>query len=249
VLVVTFDIDWAPDFAIDAAAAQLRAAGVRATWFVTHASPAVDRLRESPDLFELGIHPNFFAHSSHGDSLEEVLDHVKRLVPEARSIRSHGLYHSSRVLAAIARDDRLEVDSSIFLPGHPHLRPVPLRLGGHSITRIPYFWSEEYEWELERPNWSLDPIVAGEGLKVLNFHPIHVFLNSADGAPYQALKAAAPSLPDVDVALAQSKVNPGSGTRTLFDRAVDHLRREGTSRTLVDVARATNDRSPSASGT
>jgi hypothetical protein len=237
VLVITFDIDWAPDFAIDAVAEELRSAGVRATWFVTHASPAVDRLRESPDLFELGVHPNFFPQSSHGDSVGEVLDHVKRLVPEARSVRSHGLYHSSRVLAAIARDQELEVDSSVFLPGHLHLRPVTLRLGGGSITRVPYFWTEEYELEQERPDWSLAPILPGDGLKVLDFHPIHVFLNSADGAPYRALKASTPYLPDVDVALAESIVNPGPGTRTVFDQAVEHLRREGRSATLLDVAR------------
>ncbi len=236
-LVITFDIDWAPDFAIDACAAQLRSAGVRATWFVTHASPAVDRLRESPDLFELGIHPNFFEQSSHGDSIDEVLDHVKGLVPEARSVRSHGLYHSSRVNAAIARDEQLEVDSSVFLPGHLHLRPVPHQLAAGTITRIPYFWSEEYDFELDDPAWSLDPILPGEGLKVLDFHPIHVFLNSADTGPYRAVKALTPYLPDADVALAERAVNPAPGTRTVFDQAVEHLQREGRSAKLVDVAR------------
>jgi hypothetical protein len=234
-LVITFDIDWAPDFAIDAVADELRSAGVRATWFVTHASPAVDRLRENADLFELGVHPNFFPQSSHGDSVDEVLDHVKRLVPEARSLRSHGLFHSSRVLAALAKDPQLEVDSSVFLPGHPHLRPVPLRLGGGSITRVPYFWTEEYEMEQEHPDWSLTPILPGEGLKVLDFHPIHVFLNSADATPYSELKASTSYLPDVDPALAERQVNPGPGTRAVFDQAVDHLRRQGQSATLVDV--------------
>lgn len=35
--VITLDIDWAPDFVIDAVAEQLVQAGVWATWFVTHA--------------------------------------------------------------------------------------------------------------------------------------------------------------------------------------------------------------------
>ncbi len=63
---ITLDVDWAPDFMIDAAAQALVDREVKATWFVTHASPAVERLREHPDLFELGIHPNFLAGSSHG---------------------------------------------------------------------------------------------------------------------------------------------------------------------------------------
>jgi hypothetical protein len=235
-LAITLDIDWAPDFAIIAAADRLREAGVRATWFVTHESPAVDALRESPELFELGVHPNFFEGSSHGDSLEEVLAHVKGLVPDARSLRSHGLYQSSRVLAAIARDERLEIDASLFLPGHPHLRPVRQWLLGTTITRIPYFWSEDHEMERAGPTWSLGDLLAVEGLKVLNFHPIHVFLNSATGAPYSALRASSASLQSAERAVAEGHVNPRLGTRTVFDEAVEHLWRIGASPTLSDIA-------------
>lgn len=235
-LAITLDVDWAPDFAIEAAAARLRDAGVCATWFVTHASPAVDRLRERPDLFELGVHPNFFPASSHGDSLDEVLAHVKALVPEALSVRPHGLYQSSRVLAAIARDERLRVDASLFLPGHPHLRPVRQWLLGTSITRIPYFWSEDHEMGRDEPAWSLEPLLADDGLKVLNFHPIHVFLNSADEAPYRALQASSRSLLDADQAVAERHVHGGAGTLTVFEQAVEHLRRAGTSKTLAQIA-------------
>ena len=63
-IALTFDIDWAPDWAIDLTAGILREREVRATWFVTHESPAVDRLREDSELFELGIHPNFLPGST-----------------------------------------------------------------------------------------------------------------------------------------------------------------------------------------
>ena len=65
-VVLTLDTDWAPDFVIDFVAKQLVAYQVRATWFVTHASPAVERLSQHSDLFELGIHPNFLPGSTHG---------------------------------------------------------------------------------------------------------------------------------------------------------------------------------------
>jgi hypothetical protein len=236
--VITLDIDWAPEFAIDAVAARLRDATVRATWFVTHATPAVDRLREAPELFELGVHPNFFAGSSHGTSIDEVLAHVKALVPEARSTRSHGLYQSSQLLAAIARDDRLDVDVSLFLPGHQHLRPVTQRLLGTAITRVPYCWSDDHEMEEERPTWSLAALPSGEGLKVLNFHPIHVFLNAASTAPYRALQASGGLLPAASRADAERHVEPGSGTGTLFDAVVERLRGQGTSATISDVVRS-----------
>src|SRR4051794_10356042 len=94
-LVVTLDVDWAPDFMIDAAAAALVQHGVRATWFVTHASPAIDRLGERPDLFELGIHPNFREGTTHGD---DPIAHLLEIVPGARCARTHSLLQSTPLL-------------------------------------------------------------------------------------------------------------------------------------------------------
>ena len=56
---ITVDIDWAPDSAISKTINYLIDNEVRATWFITHASPEVERLKEYPHLFELGVHPNF----------------------------------------------------------------------------------------------------------------------------------------------------------------------------------------------
>ena len=58
VAALTFDIDWAPDWMIEEVASILIEHNVKTTWFVTHASPAIDKLRQMPELFELGIHPN-----------------------------------------------------------------------------------------------------------------------------------------------------------------------------------------------
>src|ERR1035441_3475149 len=82
-IAISMDVDWAPDFAIDFVAERLIASRVRATWFVTHRSPAIERLRQHRDLFELGIHPNFLPGSSHGDSPAAVLQHCMGLVQDA----------------------------------------------------------------------------------------------------------------------------------------------------------------------
>ena len=78
---ITLDIDWAPEVVIDWMAQVLIDANVRATWFVTHESQAVNRLRRRSDLFESGIHPNFMAGSSHGATPIAVLRHCLDLVP------------------------------------------------------------------------------------------------------------------------------------------------------------------------
>lgn len=46
---LTLDIDWAPDFIIDEVVSILVKNNVKATWFITHNSPAIDRLRLFPE--------------------------------------------------------------------------------------------------------------------------------------------------------------------------------------------------------
>src|SRR5260370_36233031 len=90
-LVLTLDIDWAPDFVIDHVAQRLIEHQVCATWFVTHASPAVDRLRRRPDLFELGIHPNFFPGSTQSQEPRQDLKFCLDLDSQPRRLRFPGL--------------------------------------------------------------------------------------------------------------------------------------------------------------
>ena len=55
---ITLDVEWAPDFVIDAVANTLVSNGVKATWMVTRDSPAIRRLTRHDELFKRGIHPN-----------------------------------------------------------------------------------------------------------------------------------------------------------------------------------------------
>jgi len=116
---LTFDVDWAHDAVVNHSIDLVERAGVAATWFVTHATPALNRLRENP-LFELGIHPNFLpllmtGDRAKGDTAEEVLDRLMAVVPEARSVRSHSLVQSGRLLQ-LFRDKGLTHDANTFVP-------------------------------------------------------------------------------------------------------------------------------------
>lgn len=222
-VVLTLDIDWAPDCAVDWIAARLAEAEVRATWFVTHRSDAVERLRDRPDLFELGVHPNFLPGSSHGASAEAVLDHCLALVPDATSLRSHALVQSTPLLAAIMATP-ITTDVSLFLPYAAGLRPVEYRVAGRTLWRLPYFWEDDDEMEQDAPNWSLGPLLGiGEGLKIFDFHPIHVYMNAADMSPYRALAGRGARLQDACEADVAGLVRPGEGTRSLFLELVEHL--------------------------
>jgi hypothetical protein len=235
-VVLTFDVDWAPDFMIDAIARDLADRDVKSTWHVTHASPAIDRLRERPDLFELGIHPNFLAGSSHGDTVAEVLRNCMSIVPEATTMRSHALVQSSPILSAVIESTPIRCDSSVLLSGARHLAPTGFPHAEGPLLRIPYFWEDDVEMLRAGPCWALGEDGAPPGLRVYDFHPVHVFLNAGDLRPYHALRRLG-ALSEVSEQQAADFVQPGQGAGTLLLELADHLAVHG-SRTLRDVATA-----------
>jgi hypothetical protein len=191
--VITIDIDWAPDHMIDFMANVLIESRVSATWFATHRSPAVDRLEEQPELFELGIHPNFLPGSSHGTSVEEVLKHMKGLFPDAISTRSHGVYHTGRLAALIAKDSTLNIDSTFFMPEAKEVQPCYHEIESGGFYKVPFVWADDYELGLQQPNWSVDRLLQGSGTRVFMFHPVHVWHNTPSLEVYRSLAAHDPA--------------------------------------------------------
>jgi hypothetical protein len=235
-VVLTIDIDWAPDFTIDFVAEQLISRQVRATWFVTHMSPAVARLKQCPNLFELGIHPNFLPGSTHGDTSDAVLRHCMTLVPEASSVRTHLLVQSTLLLRQILAQSRITTDVSLFLPGTPHIHPVEWLWRRRTLLRIPYFWADDFEMERNIPSWRLAPhLGVGKGLKVFAFHPIHVYLNSADIEIYQTLKNRVPKISEASPDVLNPYIQTGEGTYALFKEVTAYLAAHGPSVCIQDI--------------
>jgi ubiquinone/menaquinone biosynthesis C-methylase UbiE len=231
--ILTFDVDWAPDYMIDFAADILVEAKVRSTWFVTHRSPAIDRLRQRPELFELGIHPNFLPGSSHGETPARVLEECLSIVPEAQSLRTHSLVQSTPLLCEVMQSTPISVDASLFLPGQTRVEPFRFEWDGHSLLRVPFHWEDDHEMAAAAPRWKLPAgRAAGE---VFNFHPIHVYLNSADMKAYGSLKGRFSKVTDIDRASADAVANKGQGTRSVFTEVVNRIRAAGDSVRLADL--------------
>lgn len=220
-LAITIDLDWAPDAAIDAVAARLIAAGLPATWFVTHASPAVDRLLGHPALFELGIHPNVQPGSTHGPTPEAVLDHLLGVVSRPVASRSHGLVTPAALLAGLVARG-IGIDSSVFVPDTPGLRPFRQHTPRGDLWRVPVAWADDHEllapcFDSASAARALDP----GGVRVLLFHPIHIALNSRSHEDYTAFKARHPSLDGLDGAALAAEAAPGDGIASMFEEALD----------------------------
>lgn len=182
---LSFDQDWAPPWATLALHEALAAAGLRGTLFVTHDCPSLAALRAAGRL-ELGWHPNFLPGSSHGATVEEVLDTCALLVPEAAGARAHGLMRGTSLLLAY-RDRGLLYDAADLRDGAPGHAPFVSWTG---LARLPIWFEDDVHLRRGLP-CTLEALdLASPGLRVMNFHPVLVALNAADLDGYAGLKAA-----------------------------------------------------------
>lgn len=177
----TFDIDWACDEVLAYTIDLVEEAGVCAKWFVTHDTPLLKRLRENPK-FELGIHPNFNnilaakPDTNNGKSAEEIVDNLLALVPEATSVRSHSMAQSSALLQ-LFRDKGFTHDCNHFIPYHTGMELCPWSLW-NGLIKVPYFWEDDVSALYGDDFGVVVELTQRRGLKVFDFHPIHVFLNT-----------------------------------------------------------------------
>ena len=181
-LFLTIDIDWAHDEVLSDTIDLVDQAGVYATWFVTHDTPGLERLRANP-RYELGIHPNFnwllAGDARQGADAREVVARLQAIVPEARCVRSHSMAQSTGLLQVFA-DAGLTHDANHFIPAAAGIPLKPWRLW-NGMVRIPYDWEDDVTCAYEEMAMAA-PGVAETGrmggLHVFDFHPIHVFLNT-----------------------------------------------------------------------
>ena len=89
--------------------------------------------------------------------------------------------------------------------------------------------------ECSDASWRLDSILWLEGLKILDFHPVHVFLNCPTGDAYDAYKRRGLAGADAESAVRVLK-QTGEGPATMFAEALDHLAARGGGERIGDLA-------------
>lgn len=183
---ITFDIDWCSDEVLSFTLDILEKRKVRATFFVTHETPLLEKMRGNENI-ELGIHPNFNpllnGEFRYGKNVNEVVGSFKKIVPEAVSVRSHSLAQSSPILNSFEKNE-LIFDCNTFIPQSSSIPLKPWKYWSQTLIKIPFFWEDDvhcmYNWD-----WNIANILRTNGLKVFNFHPIHVFLNTEHLSRYE----------------------------------------------------------------
>lgn len=187
---LSFDIDWAEDAVISLTADILEDAHAKATFFVTHDTPVLDRLRENPN-FELGIHPNFNhllgGSDANGKDMEEVVDRLLELVPEAKAVRSHSATVSSFLLQLFDRKG-LVYDCKYFVH-HSSGNVMGPWTHWNGMIEVPYVWADDVACTADTMA-DYAALSDYKGIRVMDFHPIHIYLKTDVYDRYERSRAA-----------------------------------------------------------
>lgn len=182
---ITFDIDWCSDEVLSHTLDIVEKYNIKATFFVTHETILLERMRANSNI-ELGIHPNFNpllnSDFRYGKNIDEIIEYYKSIVPEAVSIRSHSLTVSSPMLNAFEKYG-LKYECNQFIPFNSEIELYPYK-HINSIIRVPHFWEDDLHC-LYQDSWDVDIYLNYKGIKVFDFHPIHLYLNTEQIERYE----------------------------------------------------------------
>ncbi|MCG8551799.1 MAG: hypothetical protein MI799_15460 [Desulfobacterales bacterium] len=174
---LTFDMDGAPDYMLEAVLVPLYKKKIPATVFATGLS---DLLMTCPDGVEIGLHP----YIKKLDSFPNAIKKLKEIYPDARCLRSHGLVSSSALLIHCWRWG-LKVTSNYLMLDAPPKGALPMLYGIHEYPIC--FMDDIVLLEGVSIN-AMQIAMEKTGLRVLTFHPVHIYLNACSFHQYLSVK-------------------------------------------------------------
>lgn len=183
-LFLTFDVDWASEEVWAYSIKILEDYDIPATWFITHESPLLSRILNNKK-FDVGIHPNFNSlfTKEYENTPEKIIDDLSNLIPSSNILRSHSLFQSERFLDLFKKKGYEKI-ANTFLPLNKNQLISPFKLWDN-ITILPHCWQDNVslKMKLDLPNEKSLP-----QLMIMDFHPIHIFLNSENLERYETTR-------------------------------------------------------------
>ena len=180
-VLITTDIDWASDWLLESFFDRLFTLVPNALAFSTHDSKIL-KYYSAKGILDIGVHPNFRNHSTHGSNTRSVSSFVGKLFSTHKIYRSHGFVDSPAIRTEMRKHGYV-YESNILKYNEPGLKSEKLLEG---LTRLPCFWSDGWslrDREITDKMICKDSIkktqffLAQPGLKVINIHPI-LFVNN-----------------------------------------------------------------------
>jgi hypothetical protein len=216
VVAITIDTDWAPLACVQDTLDLLRMHEAPATVFATS-----DLDPRALAGFDVGIHPNFCGPTQAETAIVEELEKCCRSLPRATGLRSHALVASSRhYLLLRDRFARLRYTSNCYMPGTAGIAPFATQAG---VPELPIYWMDQLALEEGALNSKhLLQSLLTPGLKVFDFHPYHVSINSQSSTHFRAARS---DYHDAE-RLRQHRRN-GPGVRTILSTLLQRAQQEG----------------------
>lgn len=222
----TSDIDWAPEFMIENMINIFDENGIPLTLFVTHRSDIIENVYINDKRRYVGIHPNFLSRSTHGSNYLEVIDNSIKLWDGARCFRSHSYYDNSYIsLEFVKRNFKYDTNICLYLQDNI----VPLHHAS-GLIRFPTFFDDSFcsiinrKWNINHYRKSL----LTNGLKIFNFHPIHICINTPSLEYYELYKHR------LNIGNWKDFVYKGYGTFTLLMDIINFVKENGDSLLYLD---------------
>ena len=232
---LTFDVDFAPDYMLANVLDLLDRFGARATFLATHDSELLKQVAQE-GKHEVGLHPNLMPGSTQGANLTEILDSLKRAFPEAVGNRFHLLAHSYRDLTALGRRSfRYDVSSLRF--NCPYVMPAwHPDLG---MVLFTYTWEDGICENAGLPMRVSSVDLDSPGMKIINFHPMNVYVNGEDASARLTFLRENPDLLGCPQRVAMRYRRSAGGAESVLTAVLERLARQRRATVrLADVAAA-----------
>lgn len=218
-LYITLDIDWADDDVLSFVLEMLERCDCKATFFVTHDSPVIAQMKDDRRI-ERAIHPNFNPLLEAPATIEpgsaaRILQELKDIVPEAVACRSHSLVTGTPLLR-LCYEQGLLIDSNVYIPCRrvPNVRPWRFWTGS---LIVPFVWSDYIDMLRGGDAEPAHVLSAPETIKVVAFHPVHVYLNTSDLDHYTQFKQSGLSAREARQRLQNDRPGVGDAFRRLLE--------------------------------
>lgn len=173
---ITIDVEWSPDELIDIVIDKLNSYKIKATFFATH--PV--RIKGH----EIALHPNYLSFETYEETIAKLLGYFQN----AKGVRGHRLM-TDELLLSIYQKLGILYQSGYLMLGMKNIRPFFLEF---NVMEIPLFYMDRIHFDepwFSKKGFSINSIdLKSPGLKVFDFHPIHVFLNTEKSSRYETAK-------------------------------------------------------------
>ncbi|WP_212644808.1 hypothetical protein [Delftia sp. PE138] len=230
-VVLTTDIDWAPDYATEVVLDMVAQAGMKITAYATHDSAL---LKASTSFVEIGLHPD----NTRPDPVHRFskkLPDLMEIFPDAVGLRCHRNFFGQNI-SDLAKACGLTYDLSSFLWRQPFAQA---HVDYNGLVKMSYVWEDGIHVDIGEPlDLSRIPL-DDPGLKVLNVHPMLIYLNASDDNLRRGLTKGISDLASVPRSHFEGHIYKSYGLRDFYRDLLNELKRRGVKTVFArDIAAA-----------